>query len=230
MGGARPWPRCNLLATPTSTLHTPPPLPSSALQKEGCNAYGSLEVPKVPGNFHFGPSQGAQSAYQHVADVIAFTYGAFNVTHRVNVLSFGPYLPDNVRKGSPLHGRSVFLGEGTGMHQYFLKLVPLIYAPLRAAPMLSYQYSVTEHVRKLDASQAQVEAATGLLPGVFFNYELSPLRVRIEERRRSLGHFLTNCCAIVGGVFTVMGLVDTLVHRALRVSKSAKKRGGMLSE
>jgi hypothetical protein len=49
---------------------------------------------------------------------------------------------------------------------------------------------------------------------VFFNYELSPIRVRIEERRRSLGHLLTNMCAIIGGVFTVMGMVAAVVHRA----------------
>ena len=55
--------------------------------------------------------------------------------------------------------------------------------------------------------------STGLLPGVFVNYELSPLRVRISERRRSLGHFLTNCCAIVGGVLTVAGMVDSLLYK-----------------
>ena len=112
------------------------------------------------------------------------------------------------------------------MHQYFIKLVPLIFVPLRGPTLLSYQFSVTEHVRMLDPSQAQLEAATGLLPGVFFNYELSPLRVRIEERSRSLGHFLTNCCAIVGGVFTIMGLVDAVLHRGYGSAASRRKVGG----
>jgi len=57
---------------------------------------------------------------------------------------------------------------------------------------------------------------------VFVNYELSPLRVRIYERRRSLGHFLTNCCAIIGGVLTVAGLVDSLLHRLGQVSGTRK--------
>ena len=57
---------------------------------------------------------------------------------------------------------------------------------------------------------------------MFVNYELSPLRVRIYEKRRSLGHFLTNCCAIIGGVFTVAGLVDTLLHRLGQVSGGRK--------
>jgi len=56
---------------------------------------------------------------------------------------------------------------------------------------------------------------------VFVNYELSPLRVRISEKRRSLGHFLTNCCAIIGGIFTVAGLVDSVIYR-FGQSKSSK--------
>ena len=57
---------------------------------------------------------------------------------------------------------------------------------------------------------------------MFVNYELSPLRVRIYERRRSLGHFLTNCCAIIGGVITVAGLVDSLMYRLSQVSAGRK--------
>lgn len=97
--------------------------------------------------------------------------------------------------------------------------------PLQGEPVLSYQFSVTEHVRMLHKDLAAVESATGLLPGVFFNYELSPLRVRIEERRRSFGHFLTNCCAIIGGVFTVMGLLDSVLHKTFTSSRRGAKHG-----
>ena len=52
-------------------------------------------------------------------------------------------------------------------------------------------------------------------PGVFFNFELSPMRMRMEERRNSFLHFLTRVCAILGGVFTIMGAVDKLVTSGL---------------
>lgn len=32
---------------------------------------------------------------------------------------------------------------------------------------------------------------------------------------RSIGHFATNVCAIVGGIFTVAGIIDTLVYHSL---------------
>jgi hypothetical protein len=43
--------------------------------------------------------------------------------------------------------------------------------------------------------------------GVFFFYDLSSIRVTIEEKRRSFWHFITSLCAIVGGLFTVSELV-----------------------
>jgi hypothetical protein len=46
------------------------------------------------------------------------------------------------------------------------------------------------------------------LPGVYFNYEVSPIQAHFEEKRGKHLSFITSVCAIVGGVFTVMGLVD----------------------
>ena len=37
---------------------------------------------------------------------------------------------------------------------------------------------------------------------MFVTYEISPLMVEVTEHSRSLSHFLTGVCAIVGGVFT----------------------------
>jgi hypothetical protein len=54
--------------------------------REGCNAYGSLEVPKVPGSFHFGPGPSLQYSYQTINDLVAFAYNSFNVTHRFNAV------------------------------------------------------------------------------------------------------------------------------------------------
>lgn len=32
---------------------------------------------------------------------------------------------------------------------------------------------------------------------------------------RSIGHFATNICAIVGGVFTVAGIIDTVLYHSI---------------
>ncbi|KAH7331842.1 hypothetical protein KP509_20G053000 [Ceratopteris richardii] len=47
---------------------------------EGCNIYGSLEVNKVAGNFHFAPGKSFQQANMHVHDLLAFQKDSFNVS------------------------------------------------------------------------------------------------------------------------------------------------------
>ena len=55
-----------------------------------------------------------------------------------------------------------------------------------------------------------------LATGVFFMYDLSPMMVQLTEHRRSFTHFLTGVCAIVGGVFTVAGMLDGMIYHSAR--------------
>ena len=92
-----------------------------------------------------------------------------------------------------------------------MKVVPTTYSPLTSlVALVTNQYSVTEHYRVTNPKEGQG------LPGVFFFYELSPIMVQISERRMGLLHFLTQLCAILGGVFTVAGMVDRLVYSSLK--------------
>lgn len=50
-------------------------------------------------------------------------------------------------------------------------------------------------------------------------YDLSPIKVHIKDHRESFLHFLTNVCAIVGGVFSVSGLIDGAVYYGHNVLK-----------
>ena len=52
------------------------------------------------------------------------------------------------------------------------------------------------------------------LIGAFFIIEISPLLIKYEEYRKPFTHFLTDICAVVGGVFTVAGMIDGLLYNA----------------
>ncbi len=96
------------------------------------------------------------------------------------------------------------------MYQYFIKVVPTTYESLNGNVLNTNQYSVTEHFKPLKGENAHG------LPGVFFMYELSPIMVKFSETRKSFAHFLTSLCAIVGGVFTVAGMVDSVLYQSMR--------------
>jgi hypothetical protein len=47
-----------------------------------------------------------------------------------------------------------------------------------------------------------------------FNYELSPITVSFEEEKENIFEFLVYICAIIGGVFTVSGIIDSVLEKS----------------
>ena len=59
------------------------------------------------------------------------------------------------------------------------------------------------------------------LIGVFFYYDISPMLIINREHQKSFTHFMTGICAIVGGIFTVAGILDGFIYSA---EKTLKKK------
>jgi len=182
---------------------------------EGCRIFGKLNVNKVAGNFHFAPGKSSQVQQMHMHDMHSLYQSEhLDLSHRINRLSFGEEFPgivnplDNVEKDN----------KEPGVFQYFIKIVPTIYESLYGKIIKTNQYSVTEHYRATPHEDATQPGGHNhnTLPGVFFNYDLSPIMIKYTERVRSFAHFLTGVCAIVGGVFTVSGLIDSFIYTSIR--------------
>jgi hypothetical protein len=62
---------------------------------------------------------------------------------------------------------------------------------------------------------------TTTIPSIKFRYDISPMSVVVTEKTMPLYHFITNACAIIGGVFTVIGMLDSAVYHG---SKAIKKK------
>jgi len=56
-------------------------------------------------------------------------------------------------------------------------------------------------------------------------YELSPIRVKFKETGKSFAHFLTGVCAIIGGVFTVAGIIDSFIYHGVKTLKAKVELG-----
>ncbi|RUS73051.1 hypothetical protein EGW08_019189 [Elysia chlorotica] len=180
-----------------------------AQKNEGCKLFGYLEVNKVAGNFHIAPGKSFQQRHVHVHDMQAFSGMQFNITHRINHLSFGFDYPGIV---NPLDNVYEKVESMQMMYQYFIKIVPTTYTKVNGETLYTNQFSVTKHSK----STGGVLGETGL-PGVFFSYELSPMMVKYTESQRSFMHFLTGVCAIIGGIFTVASLVDSFIYHSSKV-------------
>lgn len=179
----------------------------------GCRIEGFVKVKKVPGNLIISARSGAHS----------FDASTMNMTHHVSDFSFGRKLPwrmtkevtrltpELVSSGDHLPVK-VYVSEHENItHEHYLQVVKteVISARFRAASVLE-QYDYIVHSSVLQTTN---------VPTAKFHYELSPMQVLIRENPRSFSHFITNVCAIIGGVFTVAGIVDSMLHGVLRMAK-----------
>ncbi|KAA3449620.1 endoplasmic reticulum-Golgi intermediate compartment protein 3-like [Gossypium australe] len=98
-------------------------------------------------------------------------------------------------------------------------VVPTVYTDVSGHTIQSNQFSVTEHFKGAEVGRLQS------LPGVFFFYDLSPIKVTFTEQHVSFLHFLTNVCAIVGGVFTVSGILDSFIYHGQKAIKKKMEIG-----
>lgn len=100
------------------------------------------------------------------------------------------------------------------MYQYFLKIVPTEFDFINGKQTRTFQYSVSR--------QDQFVNQHGGLPGVFFMLEHSPMRIIYSETRPTFGSFLTSVCAIIGGIFSVASIIDSVLYRAERITYQRK--------
>ncbi|KAK6135408.1 hypothetical protein DH2020_030848 [Rehmannia glutinosa] len=138
------------------------------------------------------------------------------ISHKINKLSFGDSIPGIV---NPLDGVQWVQEMPNGVYQYFIKVVPTIYTNIRGHTIQSNQFSVTEHYKSSEEDHFRS------LPGVFFFYDLSPIKVTFTEEHASFLHFLTHICAIVGGIFTVAGIVDSFIYHGQKAIKKKMEIG-----
>merc|ERR1712224_216521 len=135
--------------------------------------------------------------------------GTFNVSHTINSVSFGK----NVRKsqgGNPLDSlvRIVDKDVGTGLYQYFIKVIPTEFTNTFGYGVKTNTYTMTERFRPMSLS-----AGHAVLPGIFFIYDISPFQRKVVSQTVSLSHFISRLFAIVGGVYTLVGVLDVGLYR-----------------
>ncbi|KKA30808.1 hypothetical protein TD95_003664 [Thielaviopsis punctulata] len=159
---------------------------------------------------------------------------------------------EQLDNANPLDGVSQRVIDANWNFMYFIKIVPTSYLPLgwesKGGHMVNtdqdgfvassgdgvietHQYSVTSHKRSLmggnDAAEGHQERqhSRGGIPGVFFSYDISPMKViNREERAKTFSGFLTGLCSIIGGTLTVAAAVDRgLFEGAARIKKLRSK-------
>ncbi|XP_078436810.1 protein disulfide isomerase-like 5-4 isoform X2 [Wolffia australiana] len=197
------------------------PAKRPAPKSSGCRIEGFVRVKKVPGNLVITALSGAHS----------FDPSQINVSHFISHFSFGKKISRRtlleMRRLAPHLGGSHdrLAGQSYITHreetnanvtiEHYLQVVKTEIisrqAPQEQEQMAEYEY--TAHSSLVHSLH---------VPAAKFHFEPSPMQVLVTEDSKSFSHFITNLCAIIGGIFTVAGILDSLLHNTMRLMKKVE--------
>jgi predicted small secreted protein len=149
-----------------------------------------------------------------------------NLSHIVHHLSFGDPIDENNRRSkrilkqvpeehrqfSPMDGQSYITKEFHQAYHHYIKVVSthLNMGSSNANSMSTYQFLEQSQVVFYDVQN---------VPEARFSYDLSPMSVVVAKESRKWYDYLTSLCAIIGGTFTTLGLIDATLYKILKPKK-----------
>jgi len=180
--------------------------------QEGCQLLGNINVLRVPGNFHISSHAYGRTIGRLISD-IDFKY---DISHKINHISFGEeseiqHIKENFKVGniSPLDGVvKDKKGEVDKIYEYYLKVVPTSYIDINKKTFDVNQFTSNSNEVPINMT----------IPTIYFRYDLAPILVKFEQFKESFFEFFVQICAIIGGIYSVIGIIDTLVNRIIRKS------------
>jgi len=181
-----------------------------------CRVEGFFKVGSLPGNFHL--SFHSQHALVH--QLFHQDLHKMRFEHTLSHLSFGTDLHSLMSDEekheifAPYDNLQVtFEPDGQVYNtEYFIKIIPMqLYDESTGVLHTSFQYSMNHN------SQA-TNAAFG---AIYFRYDVDCITVKYTRRSRHLTHFLINVCAILGGVFAVIGIFHSMAQQLLKSAKGS---------
>lgn len=211
---------------------------------EGCRISGKVTVSRVPGSLRISAQSRVHSFdpllmnVTHHVDSLLFVSPGQDGTERLlmaDAMSYWRRMSAGDRDGlsagrgmgeAQLRKNSFVMHSQATTLKHYLKVVPTRNVFLgQDQPLDTYQYSsnyaeFAPHRGALEMHLAgeAFEPAT-LVPQTIFSYDISPLRIVHRQHSEGLDGYLTQLCAVVGGVFTVFGLIDNVVHAGVKAVK-----------
>ena len=183
---------------------------------QGCLIAGFLEVKRVPGSLAIA----AHSKHHSIQAAM------INTTHKITHFSYGKVLPTKRSFGflagvydsaNRLAGTYWKTNGANHTHEHFLKVVSTVYRYSSGRETNAYKYTAHSHEYQDNDRFAAAR----------FTYDLSPMSVIATQSYMPFYHFITSACAIIGGVFTVIGLLDAVLYHGIE-SIRGKRRIGKL--
>jgi hypothetical protein len=168
----------------------------------GCQISGVLLLDRAPSHFYIQARSPSHELAPHMT----------NVSHIVHHLSFFDYTAENMHEATKAHFPTNFAQSTMPMndnvyitdklheaHHHYLKLV--------STNLMSYQVLQSSQLTFYKNDQ---------VPEAKFIVDLSPIAVSYRLKSRPWYDYITSLMAIIGGTFTVVGMLESGIRTATR--------------
>lgn len=186
----------------------------------GCLLAGHLLLDRTPGNFHILARSKAHDLAPHMT----------NVSHMVNTLTIGDPMakiriddgrstvPKEVEtKIAPMDGNVYITDNLHEAYHHYLKVISTKVDGLTVGNRDLRVYQI------LPNSQLSLYR-NDMVPEAKFAYDLSPIAVSYRKDSRKWYDYCTSIMAIIGGVFTVVGMIESSIDSTVKAVRSRGRR------
>ena len=185
-------------------------------EEQGCRLSGSFKVMRLPGNFHIASHTFAPiiKEFKEKGQNIHF-----NLTHTIHHISFEEQKDIHLIKNkfnegimSPMDGFYLVDDTQGSLLNYYINIIPTEYEDIDGTIYRAFQFTYKQ--KKVDNGR--------MIPTIFFRYDISPMKMKYTKYYP--GHFdgLINICAIFGGMFTIAGIIDSLLLKLIKSKREIR--------
>lgn len=180
---------------------------------DACRIYGSLVLNKVAGNLHVTIGKSIALPFNgHVHFSGLIPTSQYNFSHRIHHLSFGDTLVGII---NPLDSEEKISHDNMALYQYFIEVVPTDVQTFFSQAK-TYQFSVKDHMRVINHDKGSHG-----VPGIFFKYDFSALKVVVTQSHEPLLKFCLRLSSTMAGIFVTAGILKNFIQYIMKkVEKS----------
>lgn len=185
----------------------------------GCQLQGHLLLDRTPGNFHILARSNRHDLSPHMT----------NVSHQIHSLSIGDPMaqiriesgqvtvpPEVANKISPMDGNTYITEALHESYHHYLKIVSTRVDGLKIGRRDLRVYQI------LPNSQLALYR-TDMVPEAKFSYDLSPIAVSYRKSKVHWYDYCTSIMAIIGGVFTIVGMIESSIYSTVNAARSSRR-------
>ena len=158
------------------------------MENEGCNIHSTFKVVKMAGRFHVSPGLSFDRNGWHVHDLRPFgeNFSHINLTHTINTLKFS----ENDDQ-APLNN------------------ITTVQSKLTKSWRVVYSIDILSN-NEFSASRFENYDSKIYNPGIYFNYDISPLSAEEYILKEPFLTLITSFVSIVGGVLMLFKMIDSV--------------------